>query len=122
MIEALEAEGFVYTPSDDVSSQYGDLMDKLGDSDKSGFTIDCHAGGNTGNSELALGPSMSPFRPERGKYKIDQNFILSFEYVVNTWNPDTNSRMSINLEDNSIITEKGLEALYPRNDNIIIIP
>jgi Xaa-Pro aminopeptidase len=121
IIKALEAEGYVYTPSDDFSSQYRDLMNKLGDSDKSGFSIDCHTVGNTGNSEIELGPSMAPFRPRRGHLKIQQNNIFAFEFVVNTWNQDTKSRMSLNLEDNSIITEKGVEALYPRNDRIIII-
>lgn len=121
IVKALEAEGFVYTPSDDISSQYRDLMNALGDSDKSGFSIDCHTVGNTGNSELELGPSMAPFRPFRSHYKIQQNNIFAFEFVVNTWNPDTNSRMSLNLEDDAIITEKGVEALYPRNDRIIVI-
>jgi Xaa-Pro dipeptidase len=121
IVKALEAEGFVYTPSDDISSQYRDLMNALGDSDKSGFSIDCHTVGNTGNSELELGPSMAPFRPFRSHYKIQQNNIFAFEFVVNTWNPDTNSRMSLNLEDDAIITEKGVEALYPHNDRIIVI-
>jgi len=121
IVKALEAEGYVYTPSDDISSQYRDLMNALGDSDKSGFSIDCHTVGNTGNSELELGPSMAPFRPFRSHYKIQQNNIFAFEFVVNTWNPDTNSRMSLNLEDNAIVTEKGVEALYPRNDRIIVI-
>jgi Xaa-Pro aminopeptidase len=121
IVKALEAEGFVYTPSDDVSSQYRDLMNALGDSDKSGFTIDCHTVGNTGNSEIELGPSMAPFRPFRSHLKIQQNNIFAFEFVVNTWNPDTNSRMSLNLEDDAIVTEKGVEALYPHNDRIIVI-
>jgi len=122
VVKALEAEGFVYTPSDDVSSQYRDLMNALGDSDKSGFTIDCHCVGNTGNSEIELGPSMAPFRPFRSHLKIQQNNIFAFEFVVNTWNPDTNSRMSLNLEDDAIVTEKGVEALYPHNERIVVIP
>ena len=122
MIKALEDAGYVYTPSDDVSSKYRDLMNALGDSDKSGFSIDCHAVGNTGNSEITVGPSMAPFRPGRFDVPIQQNNIFSLEFMVNTWNPDTNSRLSINFEDNSIVTEKGVEALYPRNDHIIIIP
>ncbi len=123
MVKALEDTGiYKYTPSDDYTSQYRDLMDELGDSDVSGFTIDCHCVGNTGNSEIAVGPSMAPFRPWRTHLKIQQNNLFAFEFVINTWNPDTQRRMSINFEDNSIVTEKGVEALYPRNDNIIIIP
>jgi len=121
IIKAVEAEGFVYTPSDDYSSQYRDLMNKLGDSDKPGFTLDCHAVGNSGNSEIAVGPSIAPFRDSRNKFVIQQNHLFAFEFVVNVWNPDTKTRMSLNLEDNAIVTEKGVEALYPRNDEIIII-
>ena len=122
MVEAVEAEGYVYTPSDDYTDKFRNLTNALGDSDKSGITIDCHAVGNTGNSEITVGPSMAPFRPNRRDVMIQQNNIFSLEFVVSTWNPDWNRRMSINLEDNSLITEKGVEALYPRNDVIIIIP
>jgi Xaa-Pro aminopeptidase len=123
MVKALEDTGvYEYTPSDDYSSQYRDLTDALGESDISGFTIDCHCVGNTGNSEIAVGPSMAPFRPWRTDLKIQQNNLFAFEFVINTWNPDTQRRMSINFEDNSIVTEKGVEALYPRNDRIIVIP
>ena len=65
---------------------------------------------------------MAPFRPDRRHLKIQPNNLFSLEFVVNTWNPDTGRRMSVNLEDNSIVTEYGVEALYPRNDHIIVIP
>jgi len=121
MIKAMEAEGFVYTPSDDYSSSYRDQMDKMGDSEKPGFYFDSHAVGNTGNSEIAEGASMAPFRDSRNKYVIQQNHLFAFEFMTHVWNPDTKRRQSLNLEDNAIVTEKGLEALYPRNDKIIII-
>ena len=52
---------------------------------------------------------------------FQQNHLFAFEFMVHVWNPDTKSRQSLNLEDNAIVTEKGVEALYPRNDKIIII-
>jgi len=121
MIKAMEAEGFVYTPSDDYSSSYRDQMNEMGDSDTPGFYFDCHAVGNTGNSEVAVGASIAPFRDSRNKYIIQQNHLFAFEFMVHVWIPETKSRRSLNLEDNAIVTEKGVEALYPRNDNIIII-
>jgi Xaa-Pro dipeptidase len=121
IIKTLEKNGYVYTPSDDVSSQYRDLTKKLGDSEKIGFTIDCHTVGNSGNSEVAVGPSMAPFRDSRVSYKIHQNNLFAFEFVVSVWDPETKQRISLNLEDNAIVTEKGVEALYPRNEKIIII-
>ena len=120
MIRNLEAEGYVYMPGDD-RSLYRDTMNAFGDSEKSGFTLDFHALGNTGNSEIAEGMSIAPFRPGRAHFKIQQNNLFSFEFVVNTWVPDLGRRMSINFEDNSIVTEKGVEFLYPVNKEIIII-
>jgi len=121
VVKALEAEGFVYTPSDDFSSQYRDLMNALGDSDKSGFTVDFHATGNTTVGDVTAGPSIAPWRKDRAHLMVQQNFIFAFEFVVNTWVPEWGKRISISYEDNSIITEKGVEALYPWNDSIIII-
>ena len=121
MIRALEDEDYIYTPSADYGTQYRDLVNALGDSDKSGFTLDFHAVGNTGNSEIAEGMSIAPFRPGRAHIKIEPNNLFSFEYVINTWVSELGRRMSINFEDNAIVTENGVEFLYPPNEKIIII-
>ena len=84
MIKVLEDAGYVYTPSDDKGPEYRNLMNELGDSEKSGFTIDCHALGNTGNSEIVEGPSIAPFRPGRSHIMIQSNNLFSFEFVINT--------------------------------------
>jgi len=121
VVRALEAGGFVYTPSDDVSSQYRDLMNALGDSDKSGFSVDFHATGNTSVGDVTAGPSIAPWRKGRAHLMVQQNFIFAFEFMVHTWIPEWGKRVSISYEDNSIVTEKGVEALYPWHDSIIII-
>jgi Xaa-Pro dipeptidase len=121
IVQALEARGFVHTPSDDISSQYRDLMNELGDSDKSGFSIDFHATGNTSVGDVTTGPSIAPFRKDRAHLMVQQNFIFAFEFMVHTWIPEWRKRMSISYEDNSIVTEKGVEALYPWHEEIIII-
>ncbi len=121
IVRALEAEGFVHTPSDDVSSQYRDLMNALGDSDKSGFSIDFHATGNTSVGDVTAGPSIAPWRKDRAHLMVQQNYIFAFEFMVHTWIPEWGKRISISYEDNSIVTEKGIEALYPWHEKIIII-
>ena len=121
IVKALEAGGFVHTPSDDVSSQYRDLMNALGDSDKSGFTIDFHATGNTSVGDVTTGPSIAPFRKDRAHLTVQQNYIFAFEFVVNTWIPEWGKRVSVSYEDNSIVTEKGIEALYPWHEEIVIV-
>jgi len=121
IVRALEAGGFVHTPSDDVSSQYRDLMNALGDSDKSGFSIDFHATGNTSVGDVTAGPSIAPWRKGRAHLMVQQNYIFAFEFMVHTWVPEWGKRVSISYEDNSIVTEKGVEALYPWHDTIMII-
>lgn len=119
--KALEDAGYVYTPFTDIGVKDRELINALKDSEKSGFSIDCHCVGNTGNSEIAVGPSMAPFRKNRAHLKIQSNNLIAFEFMVHTWVPEWGRRLSINFEDNAIVTERGVEALYPRNEQIIII-
>ena len=97
--------------------------------EKSGFSIDCHTVGNTGNSEVSVGPSFAPFRDisangysGRGHLTIRENNLFAFEFMIHTWIPEWNRRVSINFEDNAIVTAKGVEMLYPRNEKIILVP
>ena len=117
---ALEEAGYVYTPFVNTSRDR-EIIDSLGDAGESGFSIDCHCVGNTGNSQIAVGPSMAPFRKDRAHLVIQPNNLIAFEFMVHTWVPEWKRRLSINFEDNAIVTEKGIEALYPRNEQIILI-
>ena len=127
--ESLEESGYVYTPFTDFFEKDKKLIESLGDSEKSGFSIDCHTVGNTGNSEISVGPSFAPFRDVskngysgRGHLVIQENNLFAFEYMIHTWIPEWNRRVSINFEDNAIVTSKGVEFLYPVNEKIILVP
>ncbi len=122
VIRALEDAGFIYTENTDIGSEYRVLINALGDSGKTGFFTSNHSVGNTGNSEIAAGPSMGAFRKGRFHFKIQQNHLFAFEFHIHAWVPELGKVLSINFEDDSIVTEKGVEALYPRNDEIILIP
>ena len=119
LAEALEAEGFVYPPVVD-DERDRDIINALGDDPRSGISVDCHTVGNTGNSEAAVGPSMAPFRPDRAHVVIQHNNLFAFEFVVHTA-MDDGTRMSINFEDNAIVTINGVEWLYPPNSRILLI-
>ncbi len=119
LAEALEAEGFVYTPFVD-DGRDRDIINALGDDPRSGISIDCHTVGNTGNSEAAVGPSMAPFRPDRAHVVIQHNNLFAFEFVVHTA-MDDGTRMSINFEDNALVTINGVEWIYPPNSRILLI-
>lgn len=117
---ALEKAGFVYTPFVDTPKDR-EIVQSLGDSEKSGISLDCHCVGNTGNSEIAVGPSMAPFRPYRAHIMVQPNNLIAFEFIVHTWIPEWGMRLPINFEDNAIVTPNGVEALYPRNEQMILI-
>ena len=121
IVAAMEARGYVYTPSDDRTSQYRDLMRALGEDERSGFTIDFHATGNTSVGDATAGPSMAPWRSTTAGVMVQANYIFALEFVVNTWVPEWNRRISINFEDNAIVTSRGVEYLSPIDEKIIVI-
>ena len=121
IVNALEKEGFIYTPSMDRGTQYRDLMNNLGDSDKIGFTIDMHATGNTSIGDVTSGPSIAPWRFGRTHIKIDENYIFALEFEINSWVPEWGKRISIPFEENAIVTHRGVEYIYPEHEKIILI-
>ena len=121
IVNALEKEGFIYTPSMDRGTQYRDLMNNLGDSDKIGFTIDMHATGNTSIGDVTSGPSVAPWRFGRTHIKIDENYIFALEFEINSWVPEWGKRISIPFEENAIVTHRGVEYIYPKHEKIILI-
>jgi len=121
LVSALEKAGYVYTLFTDIGPKDRELINSLGDSEKSGISIDCHCVGNTGEGNVASGPSIAPFRKERAHLKIQPNNLFAFEFVVHTWVPEWGIRFRLNLEDDAIVTEKGVEFLYPPNKKIILI-
>lgn len=121
LARALEEEGYVYTPFVNYGARDREIINGLGDDERSGVSIDCHCVGNYGFSQVVEGPSISPFRYRRAPFTIQQNNLFAFEFMVHTWVPEWGRRHSINLEDNAIVTEKGVEFLYPPNERIILI-
>jgi hypothetical protein len=120
LAEQLEAADYVYTPFTDIGSEDRAIVAAMGDDPRTGISIDCHTVGNTGNSEVAVGPSFAPFRPDRAHVMIQPDNIFSLEFIVHTAIPD-GSRVRINFEDNAIVTVHGVEWLYPPNSRILVI-
>jgi Xaa-Pro aminopeptidase len=120
LAEKLEAEDFVYTPFTDIGSEDRAIVAAMGDDPRTGISIDCHTVGNTGNSEVAVGPSFAPFRPDRADVVIQHNNLFAFEFIIHHAIPD-GTRLRINLEDNAIVTVNGVEWLYPPNSRILEI-
>ncbi len=89
---------------------------------KTEITVDCHCVGNTGNSEVASGPSIAGFRPDRAHLIIKPNNLFAFEFIAYTPNEEWDGeKVRFNMEDNAIVTENGVEWLYPPNERILLI-
>ena len=128
MVQAMEKEGYIYIPSNDIGSEDQMKIKKvLATTDKSGFTIDNHAFGNNlnnGDSDIInrIGPSMSSFRQDRHHLVIQENNFFAFEYLVYTNLPERPGfPITINVCNVQIISNRGVEWLQPPNEKIELI-
>jgi Xaa-Pro aminopeptidase len=81
--------------------------------------IGCHSVGNLGHG---IGPSIAWFNPERLKYEIKDTNLFSIELFAYTAIPEWGGKkLRIPLEDNAIVTARGVEWLYPVNQEVLLI-
>lgn len=78
-----------------------------------------HSVGNWGHG---LGPSLAFFNPTRLTYELRPGTLISVELFAYTANPEWNgAKIRIPLEDDAVVTERGVEWLYPATDRLLII-
>jgi Xaa-Pro aminopeptidase len=78
-----------------------------------------HSVGNWGHG---IGPSLAFFNPTRLGYELRPGTLISVELFAYTANPDWGGRkVRIPLEDDAVVTERGVEWLYPANGRILVI-
>ncbi len=78
-----------------------------------------HSVGNWGHG---MGPSLAFFNPTRMTYELRPTTLLSIELFAYTAAPEWgNAKVRIPLEDDAVITERGVEWLYPVADRILLI-
>ncbi len=88
-------------------------------SDKTEVIIGCHSVGNLGHG---IGPSIAWFNPLRMTFDIKPSNMFSIELFAYTANPDWGgAKVRIPLEDDAIVTERGVEWLYPINEKVLRI-
>ena len=107
--EALEEAGFnrieFNQPSDDPS-----VTDVV---------LGPHSVGNWGHG---FGPSLAFFNPVRQGYELRSNTLISVELFAYTANPAWGgAKVRIPLEDDAVVTERGVEWLYPPADRILLV-
>ncbi|MGE0772022.1 MAG: M24 family metallopeptidase [Cyclobacteriaceae bacterium] len=106
---ALEKSGFIRMKE----------FNKPGASDKTDVMIGCHSVGNWGHG---IGPSIAHFNPVRLTYTLQPTNLLSIELFAYTALPEWNgTKLRIPLEDDAIVTTRGVERLYPVNERVQLI-
>jgi len=123
LVAALESEGYIYTPFIDIGTEdYKIIQKALAKTDNPGFSIDLHAMGNNGGSLVTVGASVAPFRTDRFDLMLQENQFFSFEYMVHSNLPERPGfPVSINIEGNHLITDRGVQYLHPPNERILEI-
>ena len=124
--DALQQAGFTYLPLTINPMKKAptsmEAPENLEDREKSEVSIDCHCVGNSGNSQVASGPAIAGFRPDKAHLVIKPNHFFAFEFITYTPNPEWNYRkVRISIEDDAIVTDNGVEWLYLPNEIIILI-
>ena len=83
------------------------------------MVIGCHSVGNSGHG---IGPSIAFFNPVRITYELRPTNLLSIELFAYTALPSWGgAKLRIALEDDAVLTERGVEWLYPVNERVLLI-
>jgi Xaa-Pro aminopeptidase len=83
------------------------------------FFIGCHSVGNQGHD---IGPSIAFFNPLRLTFEVRPMTMLSIEFFAWTPAPEWGGKkVRVPLEDDAIVTERGVEWMYPVNNRILLI-
>ena len=89
------------------------------DDDTTDVVIGCHSVGNLGHG---TGPSIAWFNPTRLTYEIRPSNLFSIELFAYTKADEfEGKKVRIPLEDDAVVTERGVEWLYPVNPRILLI-
>ena len=87
--------------------------------DVTDIIIGCHSVGNWGHG---IGPSIAFFNPVRMTYELKPSNLLSIELFAYTAIPEWGGKkLRIPLEDDAVVTSRGVEWLYPANSKILLI-
>ncbi|MFN2329155.1 MAG: M24 family metallopeptidase [Chromatocurvus sp.] len=108
--ERINESGFTYMESFNSPVDDPDVVDVI---------IGCHSVGNLGHG---IGPSIAWFNPERMTYMLKESNLLSIELFAYTAIPEWGGKkLRIPLEDDAVVTARGIEWLYPVNQKVQLI-
>lgn len=94
-------------------------FNKPGTDNKTDVVIGCHSVGDWGHG---TGPSIAFFNPLQLTYVVKPTNLLSIELFAYTAMPEWgDTKLRIPLEDDAVVTERGVEWVYPINQKVILI-
>jgi len=83
------------------------------------FIIGCHSVGDWGHG---IGPSMAFFNPRRLTFEIRPTNLFSIELFAYTPIPEWGGKkLRIPLEDDAVVSARGVEWVYPVNPRILLV-
>jgi Xaa-Pro aminopeptidase len=116
---AAETLGILHKKVEEAGFAVMEEFNKPTDTQKTEVIIGCHSVGNWGHG---IGPSIAWFNPERLTYTIHPTNMFTIEFFAYTSAPEWGGKkVRIPLEDDAIVTENGIEWLYPIADRILLI-
>ena len=96
-----------------------DTFNQPSDGDRTDIITGNHSVGNLGHG---IGPSIAWFNPLRMTYNLHPGNLLSIELFAYTKVPEwAGAKVRIPLEDDAVVTARGIEWLYPINEKILLI-
>jgi len=117
-ITAKQNEDNVYKALKDVGFSPIEF-NKPGSDNKTDVIIGCHSVGDWGHG---TGPSIAFFNPVQLTYVVKPSNLFSIELFAYTPMPEWGGKkLRIPLEDDAIVTERGVEWLYPINQRVQVI-
>ncbi|MTB50020.1 Xaa-Pro peptidase family protein [Lewinella sp. W8] len=118
-VTAKEAEEAVYAALTAAGFNKMKGFNQFTDGDVTDVIIGCHSVGNWGHG---VGPSIAFFNPVRLGYEIRPTNLLSIELFAYTRLPEWGGKkLRVALEDDAIVTERGVEWIYPVNPRVQVI-
>ncbi len=89
------------------------------DTSRTEVIVGCHSVGNLGHG---IGPSIATFNPLRLTFEIRPSNMFSIEFFAYTAAPEWGGRkVRIPIEDDAIVTQNGVEWIYPVVERIFLI-
>jgi Xaa-Pro aminopeptidase len=86
---------------------------------KTEVIIGCHSVGNLGHD---VGPSIAWFNPLQLTFPIEPGTLFSIEFFAYTAAPEWGgAKVRIPLEDDALVTERGVEFPYPANRRVLLV-